>query len=45
MDTYRGMLEERLGRLGELLESATDTGPGGPPEPADGRPRTITTDT
>ncbi len=45
IEVYRGMLEERLSRLGELLESTTDAGPGGPPEPAAGRPRTITIDT
>lgn len=45
IEIYRGMLEERLCRLGELLESTADAGPGGPQEPADGRPRTITTDT
>jgi DNA-binding transcriptional ArsR family regulator len=41
IETYRGMLEERLDRLGELLESTTDGAltPSGSQEPANGEPQ------
>jgi DNA-binding transcriptional ArsR family regulator len=46
IEAYRGMLEERLDRLGELLESTTDAAAahGEPQRPARGEPRTTTTD-
>jgi DNA-binding transcriptional ArsR family regulator len=46
IEAYRGMLEERLDRLGELLENTTDAavGPGDPQGPASREPLTTTTD-
>src|ERR1700733_8620744 len=46
IETYRGMVEERLDRLGELLESTTGAAAahGNPQRSASGKPRTTTND-